>query len=461
MAQIQVENLYKIFGPHPKDARKMAEEGKNKEEILEKTGSTIAVTNANFGIRKGETFVVMGLSGSGKSTVLRCLNRLWDPTFGKVFLEDQDITHISEADLRAIRRKKMGMVFQHFGLLPHRTVSDNVAFGLEIQLVDAAERKERAYKTIELVGLKGYEEMMTGELSGGMQQRVGLARALCTDPDILLMDEAFSALDPLIRTQMQDELLDLQAEVQKTIVFITHDLDEALKLGDRIAIMKDGRIVQIGTAEEILTEPADDYVKAFVHQVDRSKVITASAIMFDHPERVIETKDGVEVAIRRMRKLGISSLAVTGRDRTFRGYLHMEDAVKLERKKSEGSVADIIDTNYEQAAPDTPVVEMLPQAMRARMPIAVLDEKGRLKGLAMRGSVISEIVGAEPEKEAEMLESAGLTEKDMPPADPSESDESGAEASKSEESGEQKKAAAAGENPEGQSGDEEKKGGQS
>ncbi len=406
MAQIRVENLYKIFGPNPKDARKMAEDGKSKSEILDKTGSTVAVDDATFGVEKGETFVVMGLSGSGKSTVLRCLNRLWDPTFGKVFLEEQDITHISDEDLRAIRRKKMGMVFQHFGLLPHRTVSDNIAFGLEIQAVGEAERKERAYKTVDMVGLKGYEEMMVGELSGGMQQRVGLARALCTDPDILLMDEAFSALDPLIRSQMQDELLDLQAEVQKTIVFITHDLDEALKLGDRIVIMKDGKISQIGTAEQILTEPADDYVRSFVQQVDRSRVITAASIMFDHPERIVSEKDGVEVAIRRMRKLGISSLAVTDRKRKFLGYVHIDDAVKLDKQKGEHSVEKIINSEYESTKPDTPVVELLPQAMSSSMPIAVLDNEGKLKGLVMRSSVISEIVGDDPQSEKDLEEKA-------------------------------------------------------
>ncbi len=395
MPQLRVENLYKVFGPRPKRAVKMAREGKSKEAILKETGSTVAVNDANFEINKGETFVIMGLSGSGKSTVLRCLNRLWNPTHGKVYLNDIDITAADPEHLRDIRRKNMAMVFQHFGLLPHRTVAENVAFGLEIQDVDRASRMDTAYKTIEMVGLKGYEEMMTGELSGGMQQRVGLARALATDPDILLMDEAFSALDPLIRTQMQDELIDLQAEVQKTIVFITHDLDEALKLGDRIAIMKDGRIVQIGTSEEILTNPADDYVKSFVQQVDRSKVITAQAIMFSNPERVMSPRDGVELAIRRMRKLGISSLAVTDREKHFLGYVYIDDAVKLEKREGTHDLQSIIRTDIQQTLPDTPVVEMLPLVMQTRMPIAVVDDRGRLCGLVMRGSVISEIVGEE------------------------------------------------------------------
>ncbi len=408
MAQLRVENLYKIFGPRPRRGRalKMAREGTPKEKILEETGCTLAVNDANFEIQRGETFVIMGLSGSGKSTVLRCLNRLWNPTDGKVFLDDIDITAADPERLREIRRKNMAMVFQHFGLLPHRTVADNVAFGLEIQGVAPAQRKETAYQTIELVGLKGYEEMMTGELSGGMQQRVGLARALATDPEILLMDEAFSALDPLIRTQMQDELIDLQAEVKKTIVFITHDLDEALKLGDRIAIMKDGRIVQIGTSEEILTRPADDYVASFVQQVDRSKVITAQAIMFTNPERVVLPRDGAELAIRRMRKLGLSSLAVTDRERHFLGYVRIEDAVELEKKKGEHYLEPIIRTDIQKTLPTTPVVEMLPLVMKTNLPIAVIDEKNRLCGLVMRASVISEIVGEENELPGSPTESA-------------------------------------------------------
>jgi glycine betaine/proline transport system ATP-binding protein len=388
----------------------MAREGTPKDKILEETGCTLAVNDASFEIQKGETFVIMGLSGSGKSTVLRCLNRLWNPTHGKVFLDDIDITAADPERLREIRRKNMAMVFQHFGLLPHRTVADNVAFGLEIQNVDPAKRKETAYQTIEMVGLKGYEEMMTGELSGGMQQRVGLARALATDPEILLMDEAFSALDPLIRTQMQDELIDLQAEVQKTIVFITHDLDEALKLGDRIAIMKDGRIVQIGTSEEILTHPADDYVASFVQQVDRSKVITAQAIMFTNPERVVSPRDGVELAIRRMRKLGLSSLAVTDRERHFLGYVHIDDAVELEKKKGEHDLQPIIRTDIQKTLPTTPVVEMLPLVMKTSLPIAVIDEKNRLCGLVMRASVIAEIVGEENELPKRPTESATDTQ---------------------------------------------------
>lgn len=395
MAQLQVKNLYKIFGPRQQTALKMAKDGKSKPEILEKTGCTLAVNNADFSIAEGETFVVMGLSGSGKSTVLRCLNRLWEPTAGSVILDDVDIVDITDEHLRELRRTKMNMVFQHFGLLPHRTVVDNVAFGLEIQQVALETRQERAYEIIKQVGLEGYGDMMTGELSGGMQQRVGLARALATDPDILLMDEAFSALDPLIRTQMQDELLDLQEQMQKTIVFITHDLDEALKLGDRIAIMKDGYIVQIGTPDEILTQPADDYVASFVQNVDRSKVITASSLMFDHPSRIVSPKDGVEVAIRRMRKMGISSLAVTGPKRAFKGYVRIDDAVKIQKKGEGQTLEDVVMKDVPRTHPDTPIAELLPHVMESPYPIAVVDDEGRLQGLVMRSSVISEITGVE------------------------------------------------------------------
>ena len=404
MAQLKVEGLYKIFGPRIKAALALAKEGKSKAEILEETGSTLAINNATFEVNEGETFVVMGLSGSGKSTVLRCLNRLWRPTAGSVILDDVDITKVSDEELRRLRRTKMNMVFQHFGLLPHRSVSDNVAFGLEIQEVDAATRRERAYETIKLVGLEGYEEMMTGELSGGMQQRVGLARALATDPEILLMDEAFSALDPLIRNQMQDELIDLQQEVQKTIVFITHDLDEALKLGDRIAIMKDGYIVQIGTPEEILTEPADEYVESFVQNVDRRKVITASTLMFDHPSRVVSPKDGPEVASRRMRKLGVSTLAMTGKNRKFMGYVRIDDVVALSKKKGDAALEDIVITDVPQADPETPVTDLLPLIMETNLPVAVVDSDQRLHGLVMRASIVAEIIGEPPPTEEEALE---------------------------------------------------------
>ena len=260
MTKIEIKDLSILFGPEKAKAKKMIKQGKSKQEILKETGCTIAVRNANLEIKEGEMFVIMGLSGSGKSTLVRCINRLNEPSMGEIWLSGRNITSLSDKELLQIRRKEMAMVFQHFGLLPHRTVLSNIAFGLELQGVPKEEREKKAYESIAVVGLKGYENQRVDELSGGMQQRVGLARALANDPEVLLMDEAFSALDPLIREQMQDELLDLQEKMKRTIVFITHDLDEAIKLGDRIAIMKDGEVVQVGTPEEILTDPANDYV---------------------------------------------------------------------------------------------------------------------------------------------------------------------------------------------------------
>ena len=281
MSKIEIRNLYLIFGKEKHKAEKMLKEGKTKEEILKATGCTVAVKDANLSINEGEIFVIMGLSGSGKSTLLRCINRLIRPTSGEIIINETDISKASKQELLQIRRKELAMVFQHFGLLPHRSVLHNIAFGLELQGVKKGEREKKAMECMQQVGLKGYESQMVGQLSGGMQQRVGLARALANNPEVLLMDEAFSALDPLIRVQMQDELLTLQSKMKKTIVFITHDLNEAIKLGDRIAIMKDGEIVQTGTSEEILTEPANAYVERFVENVDRSKIITASSIMVD------------------------------------------------------------------------------------------------------------------------------------------------------------------------------------
>ena len=273
MGRIVVDDLVKVFGPDPRSVLPLLAEGVSKEAILERTGHTVGLHGIDMMIETGETFVVMGLSGSGKSTLVRCLNRLIEPTAGRVALDDVDVLGLGRRELRDLRRKRMGMVFQRFALLPHRSVLRNVAFGLRVQGVARAEREAQARAWIDRVGLSGYEESLPRQLSGGMQQRVGLARALCTDPDVLLMDEAFSALDPLIRREMQEELIKLQRELNKTIVFITHDLDEALRLGDRVAILKDGAVVQVGTPVEIVGRPADAYVRAFVEDVDRGQVL--------------------------------------------------------------------------------------------------------------------------------------------------------------------------------------------
>jgi glycine betaine/proline transport system ATP-binding protein len=272
---LRAQRLTKVFGPDPASVLPLLEQGMDKDEVLARTGHTVGLHDVSIEVARGETFVVMGLSGSGKSTLVRCLNRLIDPTAGTLELDGSDLLGLGLRALREVRRHRIGMVFQRFALLPHRNVIDNVAFGLRVQGVPRPERARRAAAWVERVGLTGYERALPRELSGGMQQRVGLARALCTDPEVLLMDEAFSALDPLIRREMQGELMRLQRELVKTVVFITHDLDEALRLGDRVAILKDGRLVQVGTPVEIVTRPADDYVRAFVEDVDRARVLRA------------------------------------------------------------------------------------------------------------------------------------------------------------------------------------------
>ena len=390
MSLISIRNLSKVFGPNPKRALPLIEQGLSKSEILAKTGCTVAINGASFDIEKRETFVVMGLSGSGKSTMIRCLNRLIEPTAGEILFDGEDITKLDREALRNLRRYKMSMVFQHFGLLPQRSVLDNVEFGLEISGMDKATRTEKAMNAIELVGLKGFEQSQTSELSGGMQQRVGLARALANDPEVLLMDEAFSALDPLIRTQMQDELIDLQARMHRTIVFITHDLDEALKLGDRIAILgPEGRVQQIGTPEEILCDPADDYVRAFVQNVDRTRVLTAATIMHKHPT-VTHPKDGPGTATRLMEKKRTDLVFVTDTDRKLMGIVTIDDAARLARKHQRDLTPVISDRVY-TTGPDTALSDLLDTAVTSRYPIAVIDEERVLLGVIDRGAVLAEV----------------------------------------------------------------------
>ncbi|WP_455555559.1 glycine betaine/L-proline ABC transporter ATP-binding protein ProV, partial [Comamonas sp.] len=297
--QIRIENVFKVFGDHPKQALDLVRQGLSKQQILERTGQSIGVFDANFTIEAGEIFVVMGLSGSGKSTLVRMLNRLIEPTSGRIVIDGQDINTLNDKDLRDLRRKDVSMVFQSFALMPHMTVLDNTAFGLEMAGVDQATRQQAAQAALEQVGLAGWGASYPDELSGGMQQRVGLARALASDPSILLMDEAFSALDPIIRTEMQSELLRLQEQKRRTIVFISHDLDEAMRIGDRIAIMKDGQVIQVGTPDEILRSPANDYVRSFIKGVDAAAVFKASGIARQALTIVSERRDrGCRAALR-------------------------------------------------------------------------------------------------------------------------------------------------------------------
>ncbi|HLS09778.1 glycine betaine/L-proline ABC transporter ATP-binding protein [Lentibacillus sp.] len=389
MSKIKVDRLTKIFGKRPKQAVKYLEENKTKDEILELTGMTVGVNQATFDVQDGEVFVIMGLSGSGKSTLVRMLNRLIEPTSGDVWLGDDNITKMNKEQLRDVRRKKMSMVFQNFALLPHKSILQNAEYGLEIQGIDKAEREKKAREALELVGLGGYLEKRPSELSGGMQQRVGLARALANDPEILLMDEAFSALDPLIRKDMQDELMDLQQRVNKTIIFITHDLNEALRLGDRIALMKDGSIVQIGTAEEILMDPANDYVERFVEDVDLAKVLTAGHVM--KRAETVTSDRGPNVALRLMKEDGVSTIYVVDKKQKLLGYVTADQAAAA-AKENKG-LEDILRTDIPRVHPDTLLNDLFEPMTEDKAPLSVVDDSGKLVGIVVRGAIIGALAG--------------------------------------------------------------------
>jgi len=390
LALLEVKNLYKIFGPAPRRAIPLIEQGVSKQEIRKKTGCTVAINRASFEIQRKEIFVVMGLSGSGKSTFIRCLNRLIKPTSGQILLDGEDIVKMDSEKLRELRRHRMSMVFQHFGLLPHRNVVNNVEFGLELSGVSREARREKALEALKLVGLEGFESSFPGELSGGMQQRVGLARALASDPEILLMDEAFSALDPLIRNQMQEELLELQARMHKTIVFITHDLDEALKLGDRIAILgPEGRVRQIGTPEEILSRPADDYVRKFTRKVDKTRIITAGTLMRKGLTLSLG-KDGPKTALHLMEKQGKSAAFLVDSDRILQGLVHIEDLPDMSRAGKKG-LEEIVRHDFYAASPDTLVSDLLGTALKTKIPLAIIDERNRFLGVIDREMIIAQV----------------------------------------------------------------------
>ena len=388
MSIIEVHNLYKIFGKHPEKALEMAAQGFTKKQIMEKAGHTVAVDDVTLSINEGETFVIMGLSGSGKSTLIRCLNRLIDPTSGRVTIEGDDVTNMDFPALQRLRRNKISMVFQSFAVFPHKTVLENAAYGLKIRGVTLKERNRKAYETLEMVGLKGWENSYPIHLSGGMKQRVGLARALATEPDILLMDEAFSALDPLIRKEMQNELIQLQSKMHRTMVFITHDLDEALKIGDRIALMKDGAVVQIGTPEEILMSPKTQYVEKFVEDVDRSRVLTAEMVM-KTPFMVTYPKDGPRVALRNMQENGISSVFVVDSELRLLGLVMAEDALGAANNNMD--LGEIMKREIGKVLPGTLLKDLFSQLSRTNLPLAVVDDKDKLLGAIVRGSVMAKL----------------------------------------------------------------------
>ncbi len=392
MKKIKVNNLYKIFGSTPDQAIELLKSGYSKEKVLKETGLTVGVNNANFEVNSQEIFVIMGLSGSGKSTLLRCLNRLIDPTQGEVEIDGVNLLNLDKESLRNIRREKFGMVFQNFGLLPNRTVLENAEFGLEIQETSEEEREDKAKDALSKVGLAGWEDKYPNELSGGMQQRVGLARALAIDPDILLMDEPFSALDPLIKRDMQDRLLELYDELNKTIIFITHDLDEALKLGDRIAIMKDGDIVQIGTPEEILTNAENDYVREFVQDVNRSLILTAEDIM-TKPLELLYEKDGPHTAMHKMKENEISSIFAVGKQRQFKGIVRIEDALDAVNNGQKDLSAIVKDTITAKA--DENLDELFADIADLDVPLPVVNDDNKLLGIIVKSTILSNLAGEE------------------------------------------------------------------
>ena len=384
-------NLWKVFGNGARDLADFIDPDLSREEVLAQTGCVLAVRDVSFYVREGETFVIMGLSGSGKSTLVRCLGRLIEPTRGQVLIDGEDLLAMNKKQLRELRRHKMGMVFQHFGNFPHKRVLDNVVYGLQIQGINKTTQQERAAEVIEMVGLSGWEKRYPHELSGGMQQRVGLARALAVNPQILLFDEPFSALDPLIRRDMQDQLVGLQQLVQKTMVFITHDFLEALKVGDRVAIMKDGEFVQIGMPEELVSNPINDYVRDFTRDVPRSKVITARSVMT--PPRVYATADeGLADLVNKLAAQECeSAVVVDGQDR-FIGTVHLADLPTSWVAHS--SVASVMRDSCAVVEPNTRLERLIPLAIYDEAPIAVLD-RGRCIGTISREAAMAALVGDE------------------------------------------------------------------
>ena len=387
--KLKIENVSKIFGPRPKKVIPMIQSGVSKEEILAKTNHTVGVYDASMEIMEGETFVIMGLSGSGKSTLIRCLNLLNRPTSGAIYVDGENVVGYNKKQLKYYRQKKIAMVFQHFGLFSHRTVLENIEYGLEVRGMTKTERQKIAQKHLETVGLKGYENQYPDELSGGMRQRVGIARALANDPDILLMDEPFSALDPLIRREMQLELLDIQNRLQKTIIFITHDVNEAFKIGDRVAVMKNGKVEQIGTPEEILDKPASNYISEFIRDIDRSKILQAENIMMK-PYGLVSLKDGLNVAAQVMRENGISSAFVADRKRKLQGIVTIDQAIDgLKQKKS---LLEVMSTDVKTVRPDEYVQDIIPYVIDSKYPIVVTNEDTTIKGIILRVHVLASLI---------------------------------------------------------------------
>ena len=386
---IRVEHVSKLYGPNRDEAARMMQDGADKEEVYKKTGCTVGLWDINLEIPRGKIFVIIGLSGSGKSTLVRCFNRLNTPSSGRILFEGRDLAEMNQRELLEYRRNKISMVFQSFGLMSHRDVLGNVAYGLEVRGMPRAEREKKAMEMIAMVGLEGWEHQNCGELSGGMRQRVGIARALANDPEVLLMDEPFSALDPLVRRDMQFELLQIQRKLQKTVIFITHDMDEAFKLGDTVAIMRDSKVIQVDTPEGMSTHPADDYVKEFTGSADKSKVTTVRHIMIT-PASLAQLQDGPGYAIKSMQKNALSTVYVVDDRLRLVGILTIQDAIRARRNGL--TIADVVRRDVQTASPDDLVSDIMPMAAEATYPIAVVDAEGRLKGIVTKASVLAALL---------------------------------------------------------------------
>lgn len=386
---LRMEHVTKLYGPNQKEATKLMLEGADKADVYQKCGCTVALWDVNLQIPRGKVFVIIGLSGSGKSTAVRCFNQLTAPTLGKVFFEDQNVGEMSHKELREYRRCKISMVFQSFGLMNHRDVLGNVSYGLEIRGVPQEEREKRAQEIISMVGLDGWEHQSCQQLSGGMRQRVGIARALANDPEVLLMDEPFSALDPLVRQDMQFELLQIQRRLKKTIVFITHDIDEAFKMGDEVCIMKGGKVVQTGTPEELSIHPANDYVRNFIGFADKTKVVSVRSIMIT-PASIVRLHESVDQAIREMRRNNLSSVMVIDDGLRLAGILSIKEA--LAAWKNGVPIAQVLQTNIPTVSPDALISEVVPLASEAAYPIAVTDKDNVLLGIVTKAGILASFV---------------------------------------------------------------------
>ncbi|WP_206459878.1 quaternary amine ABC transporter ATP-binding protein [Anaerovorax sp. IOR16] len=385
---LKMEHVTKLYGPNRAEASKMMTNGSNKDEVNKKTGCTVALWDVNLEIPKEKIFVIIGLSGSGKSTAVRCFNRLTDPTGGKVVYEDRNVHEMSKKELLEYRRNKISMVFQSFGLMSHRDVLGNVSYGLEVKGIEQSKREEIAKRFISMIGLDGWEHQSCGKLSGGMRQRVGIARALVNDPEVLLMDEPFSALDPLVRRDMQFELLQIQRKLKKTIVFITHDIDEAFKMGDTVCIMKDGKVVQTGTPEELSMNPTDDYVRDFLETADKTKVMTVRNIMIT-PSCIVRLGDNMDRAVHEMRKNNLSSVIVMDDELHPKGMLFIGEA--LQARKDGKSIAQVLQTGIATISADTLVSDVILIATESAYPIAVTDEDGVMLGIVTKASILSSL----------------------------------------------------------------------